>query len=562
MSFGLGVLAGIGGAQREWNVRSHEESLAAEKQKNEATVNMLHDFLLRDDVTPETRQAALSSLMQFSQTPGIPTQKHRSVAMEGMFTAFNQPRDYVSPDVAATRAQGQTDKQLGGGMVAAAIGGGPTSPFPSIPAFGSPGMDLSARGTQETATPGETRHGFLGSDEMAVKKGHAAGLQTRSMLGAMGVTPGSSGSSGAGTEMTIGPDGKPHIINISATRENYPASDGSMRSAIVYHNGSKAGQAVDAETGQPVYSPRWQVGRYQNIDTLDNEGNRITHRVSNFEGGDFEKPTPSRVIAVKHADNTVTYHSYNPITQEIGDPVISGVVQTGPQLARTEAGITSTNIGTQIKKGTYKATIDTKAFPEMPTPAGLPLVDTVDGQQPVGTRLFAATKEPGSVLQRASTGRVVVQHAEDTARMVEDPKNAEFFGKVAGRISDLKTDGPSAFGYKLFGPIGTNDPRLTQLHGAIKSVSDLLTTVHGRRAEESARNFERSLAKANSPAALAAILRQYGKIAEEVAAEGSRSIVPVSGSSRVPAGPTAAPTYRYVPGKGAVPISASPPAPK
>jgi len=592
MSFGLGLVAGFGSAQRDYNTREHEESIAAEKAKNEATASMLHDFMLRDDVTPETRQAAVQSLMQFSQTKGIPTQKHRAAAMDSLLGTFNQPRTFVSPDVEAKRAQGHTDQSLGAGMTATAAGPAPGGGFglpsmPAIPAFGAPGAAMTSQGDAEAATPmpgGDTRSGFLRPDEKAVASGRAMGIQTQSMYNSMGSLPGFGGvgggsnggaSAGNGTQILMLPNGKggvaPHIIQGSEMprQARFFDASGQEQEGWVNYN-RRTGTATDGR-GQPVTPTALMTpDGWMTMTGVGSDGTptkTVMTKSDAADAGATPQYVPKKFINVKNANNTVSTVPVSPATGRVTGPAAAtGVVQTDPQLAAQNARVTSTEVGTDIKRRGFKATVDPSYGPDLPIPAGQPIVDINGTATPVGTRQFAATKQPGSVLQRASTGYVLQSQGESAAKMVEDPANADFFGKIAGRVSQLKTEGPAMFGKKMFGPIGTNDPRLTRLHGALKSISDLLTTVHGRRAEESARNFENSLAMVNSPQALAAVIRQYTSVARDVAAEAQRTIVPVTGASGGASGASggtsgAAATHVYIPGKGAVPITSTVPSP-
>jgi hypothetical protein len=163
-------------------------------------------------------------------------------------------------------------------------------------------------------------------------------------------------------------------------------------------------------------------------------------------------------------------------------------------------------------------------------PAGQPM----QGGNAVGIKQYRATVEPGAVLTRASAARSTSQQAAHVVQMVLDPQNADLMGKVAGRVSELMVDGPQAFGLKWIGPIGTNDPKLAELHAAVKSISDLLTTVHGRRAEEAAKSFANTMKMVNSPQALAAAINQYAKIADEIAAQGAVPTTAVTGAPQTP----------------------------
>lgn len=584
MTFGLGLLAGYGSAQREYNTREHEESLASEKQKNEATASMLHDFMLRDDVTPETRQAAVQSLMQFSQTKGIPTQKHRAAAMDSLLGAFNQPRTFVSPDVEAKRTQGHTDQSVGAGMTATAAGpaggAGPVS-MPAIPAFGAPGAAMTAQGDAEASTPmpgGDTRTGFLGEDEKAVKSGRAMGLQTQAMYGSMGNLPGFGGgsnggaSAGNGTQVLMLPNGKggvsPHIIQGSEMprQARFLDATGQEQEGWVNYN-RRTGATTDGR-GQPVTPTALMTpDGWMTMTSVGPDGiptKTVTTKSEAAGNGPVAQYVPKKFISVKNSNNTVSTVPVSPATGRVTGPAAAtGVVQTDPQLAAQDARVTSTVTSTDIKRRGFKATVDPSYGPDLPTPAGQPIVDINGTPTPVGTRQYAATKMPASVIQRSSTARVAMQQGQDVLKVIEDPANADLFGKLQGRWNQLQTEGPEMFGKKFIGPLGTNDPRLAHLHAALKSISDLLVTVHGRRDSQSARNFEASMGTVNSPQALAAVVRQYTQdLTKEVAAESGRTTVPVTGGSsavgaRGAGGASPVATHVYIPGKGAVPIPSS-----
>lgn len=583
MSFGLGVLAGYGSAQREVNVRTHEEGLAAEKAKNEQTANLIHDFILRPDITPEMGQAGLQALMQFSSTPGIPTAKHRSEAMEQVLGAMQKPRTFVSPDVQAKRTQGQTDQSAGAGMTAAAAGpagGAGMTSIPAIPAFGAPGAAMSARGVTEAATPmpgGDTRTGLLSKEEQAVIAGHAMGSQMRAMSDSMGSLPGfGGGGAGPGTggvHVLMLPNGKggvsPHIINDSEQlkRARYIDPDtGEPREGAINYN-RKAATATDG-TGRPVIlTDLMTPDGWMTMTGVGPDGTptkTVTTKSEAADVGPVKQYVPKKFINVKNADNTVSTVPISPATGRVTGPATAtGVVQTDPQLARTVAGTNATIVGTDIKRRGFKATVDPSYGSDLPTPAGQPIVDINGTPTQVGTRQFMATKQPASVIQRSSTARVAMQQGQDVLKVIEDPANAALFGKLQGRWNQLQTEGPEMFGKKFIGPLGTNDPKLAHLHAALKSISDLLVTVHGRRDSQSARNFEQSMGTVNSPQALAAVVRQYTQdLTREVAAEAGRTTVPVTGASGASTSGTGSPaaTHVYVPGKGAVPITSTVPA--
>lgn len=562
MSFGLGLLAGYGNAQREVNVRTHEEGLAAEKEKNEHTANILHDFMLRPDITPEMGQAALDSLMQFSSTPGIPNAKDRSKAFEELTGAMTQKRTFVSPDVAAARSQGKQDQSEGAGMTAAAAGPvrgtGPVS-FPSIPSFGAPGAAMSARGDTEAATPmpgGDTRSGFLSKEEQAVTAGHAAGAQFKAMSNSM--YPGGGGA-GVGTGMgddgtqilmLPSPNGKgfsPHIMrrDTTPTEANYIDADGSQKHGFIGYNRHNPTQSTDGQ-GRPVKNILNLMTRdgWITMTGVGSDNTPIkteTTKSGAAAGGPVPQYVPNRFINVKGADNTVSTVPVSPATGKIAGPAAAtGVVQTDQQLQAQSVRNASTVTNTDLKRRNFKSSIDPTYGPDLSTPAGQPIEMINHEPSLVGTKLYQTTKMPASVIQRASTANVTIQQGQRVLQQIEDPANAELFGKLAGRWNELQTEGPEMFGKKFFGPIGTNDPRLARLHSALKSISDLLVTVHGRRDSQSARNFEASMSTVNSAEALAAVVRQYTQeVTKEIAGEAGRTTVPVSpGRGPVPISPT------------------------
>jgi hypothetical protein len=298
----------------------------------------------------------------------------------------------------------------------------------------------------------------------------------------------------------------------------------------------------------------------------DNTPTKTEELKSNAAGaGSTPQYVPNKFINVRGADNTVSTVPVSPATGRVTGPAAAtGVVQTDTQLAAQNARTASTEVNTDLKQRMYKANYDPTYRPDLPTPAGQILLNIDNKPTLVGMKQYLASKEPASAIQRASTAHVALPLIDDAISMIEDPKNAEFYGKIAGRWSELQTEGPTAFGKKVFGPIGSNDPRLSALHAAGKSISALLMTVHGSRAIGLIEDYERSMSMANSPSAAAAVLRQYRKVAVGAAAEAGRTTVPVTGASGVatPASGagSAAATHVYIPGRGAVPITSTVPA--
>lgn len=607
MSFGLGLLAGIGRAQRSYNEREADASLQEEKKKNDSTASLLHDFMLREDVTPDVKNAALTSLMTFSQTKGMPGAKHRQAAMEPVLAAMNTPRQFTSPDVAMKREQGRAAVETGQNVRntgqnllnsgAGTYGSGSGyekedtsnafAPDGAGDAYArsivASGQQMEASGREAAATPGETRTGPLRADELAQIKGRATGVQTRAMIDAMRSIPGAAGALsgvdgvGYGTEnsptMMLVPDGhggvKPHIVNphFSPVRGRYIDSEGNPQEGWINYDTTNPRNSTDGDL-RPIHPTDIMTRNgWMTVTGVDSNGNPTKTVTTKSDAAglgpvkQFVRKVPIRGETVT-GDQTIT--TFDPASGAIGSqPTVIGQ-KTNSDLARQGK---STDIA--VKQGKYRIEYDPESFGGG-VPAGQPTQVGPDGKPiMVGTKQFRATIEPGSVLQRASAARTVMVHGEDTAKMVEDPKNADLFGKVKGRWNELLVEGPQMFAAKWVGPIGTNDTRLAQAHAALKSISDLLTTVHGRRAEESARNFEHSLALVNSPQALAAVIRTYTKVAQDVAAEGNRPITPVTTSRTVPRmnqAPTTGSsgvTHRYVPGQGLVPVTstATPPTP-
>jgi hypothetical protein len=531
MAFGLGFLAGMGSAARDINERNYMANLEAERNKNKATADLLHDFMLRDDVTPEVRQAALSSLMQFSQTPGMPGSKHRQSAMEGVLGAFNQNRQFSQPGAQQQREQGS---MMSGGADALDASSGF---MPGGDKFAG-NMRAMGNALQEQAPPDQTRHGFLGADELAIKHGRAAGLQTGAMFDAMG----GFGNQGGNNGMTMipVPNGKGGISyrvipgSVTSTRARYLDADGVEQTGFINRD-NHTGAATDGN-GRPV-TPLDLVTRdgYMAMGGVDAASGAPTREVALKSDlatrgpvKQFVRKTPVRGETLT-GDQTLT--SFDPASGTVAPkPTVIGQ-KTNSDVARQRgtAGIQATQVGTDIKQRKFALDYDPASYPggNAALPPGVPVVNG----QPTGKALYTSTRQPGTILARGSAAGSVISQGENVAKMVEDPKNADLMGKVSGRVSDLLTEGPQSFGLKWVGPIGTNDTRLTELHTAVKSISDLLTTVHGRRAEEAAKNFSNTLRLVNSPKALAGALRQYTRIAQEIQAQSMQPTTPVTGGA-------------------------------
>lgn len=517
MSFNLGLIAGIGSAQREVNMRSHEESIVAEKQKNDATANLLHDFMLRDDVTPDVKQAALNSLMSFSQTKGMPGQKHRAAALEPLLASMQTPRTYTSPNVQQQRQAGVQTGQMGGAL------NGLDSIIPGASLFAGAAQSQGQRGM---STPGETRSGFLRADERAQIQGSALGTQTRAMYDAMGGAFPGSGANDDDYDTVYLPNGKggvaPRLVMKSHGQQQARYIDADGKEQIGYITVDKHnGDATDG-FGRPV-TPLALMTRdgYATMTGVDSTGapTKSMGLKSGFAAaGPQQQYVPKRAVQGTTSTGDRFVRTFDPSTGGLGTLQTNGAV---PNADVRRQQITTNTDTTQrrlalAEKG-FAIQYDPTAYPGEELPAGQPMVDG----NVIGTKQYASTREPGTILSRGSAAHSVIEQGDHVLSMVEDPKNADLFGKIGGRWSEF-----------MAGRVGSDDPRLTAMRASVKSISDLLTTVHGRRAEQAAANFEHTMLLIHSPQALAAAIREYQNIAREIAAEAQRPTTTTSG--RVP----------------------------
>lgn len=110
---------------------------------------------------------------------------------------------------------------------------------------------------------------------------------------------------------------------------------------------------------------------------------------------------------------------------------------------------------------------------------------------------------------KAETAGPVISQANNLIDFALDPKNADIFGKINGRWTDL-----------MAGKIGTGDERMAVMAPKIRSLASLLAPLHGFRSANAADEFARTMPLMDSPQAFAAAVREYRDVAQRVALSG------------------------------------------
>lgn len=319
MSFSLGLITGIGQAMHEQNTRDYHAQLESEHNANQNTLDMLKGMMSNDSVDPETKNAALQSYMQFTQTKGMPTAKHRQQALEPVLQQFGRKRPGPGVQQLESLAQ-DTEQQPPQPQQYTDRSTGQTTDLTAV----NPAIHAQTIRKVEGMVP--ERSGFMRPDEVGQIKGRASGIQARTMLDELDMDD-NDGSFG------IVPDAKNgfRALRKIRTRENYQRPDGSIGERIVDHS---TGMGVDTSTGEPAIGPKWAPGS-------------------------------NRIVPGTNADNTHFIEPINSLTGKPSGPRQDvGVKETSAQLnsrtlrnENTAVRIKSGEIGNEVKNiqayGTY-----------------------------------------------------------------------------------------------------------------------------------------------------------------------------------------------------------------
>lgn len=123
-----------------------------------------------------------------------------------------------------------------------------------------------------------------------------------------------------------------------------------------------------------------------------------------------------------------------------------------------------------------------------------------DSGQPVGTAFQQNVLPTAATRTKAQTASPFMTQAEDLKAYALDPKNADIFGKIGGRWTEL-----------MGGKIGTDDERISRLIPKIRSLASLAAPLHGFRGSNVVEDFTKSMPVVDSPQAFAAAVDEYAK---------------------------------------------------
>jgi hypothetical protein len=146
-----------------------------------------------------------------------------------------------------------------------------------------------------------------------------------------------------------------------------------------------------------------------------------------------------------------------------------------------------------------------------------------DTGQTVGTAFQRMYQPTAATLTKAQTALPVISQANDLIDFARDPANADLFGKVAGRWTDLMAN-----------KIGTEDKRMAVLAPKIRSLASLLAPLHGFRSQNAAQEFMQTMPIMDSPEAFAAAVKEYSNVAYRVNESGKPGAKPPAASAPTP----------------------------
>jgi hypothetical protein len=331
MTFALGFLTGMGQAQHELNVRDYHEQLEAEKTANQNTLDTLKGLMSADNVDPETRDTALKAYLNFTQTKGMPSAKHRSAALEPVMQSFGRKRSSPRADMMMTTAEqmksNPNDALVGSDLTGSREGTEYSNPrlpssmgftsenLPSTPTGPTPldAVKRNVRADTETQVAGSLpkRTGFLQPDEVGQRKGIAEGEQMKARWGVLGTDP--------LTVMGLGPDG-------AAGGGNNPVSyvaDLNTKSGVkpIYNSSSFHNyETVDGRKGTARYDTRRGITQDSATGAVLPPGTLMT------------SPDGTHWVTKVNADNTVTQTPVSNLTgQARSEPIDAGQKFTGLQ---------------------------------------------------------------------------------------------------------------------------------------------------------------------------------------------------------------------------------------
>lgn len=128
------------------------------------------------------------------------------------------------------------------------------------------------------------------------------------------------------------------------------------------------------------------------------------------------------------------------------------------------------------------------------------------------TRGASPETKTAATRTKAETAGPVISQADDLVAFAKDPKNADLFGKIGGRWTEL-----------MSGKIGTGDKRMAVLAPKIRSLASLLAPLHGFRSANAAEEFTKTMPLMDSPDAFAAAVNEYKAVAQRVKESGEPS---------------------------------------
>ncbi len=185
--------------------------------------------------------------------------------------------------------------------------------------------------------------------------------------------------------------------------------------------------------------------------------------------------------------------NFNPDTGKFHDPVTSADISANVKglYERPTAGSEATQL-VQDSKGNWVRV-------KKEGPEGDVKIGGNDLQAPL----------PAATRTKAYSGSAVESQAKDLEDYAMNPTNADIFGKIGGRWTDL-----------MAGKIGTDDPRMSRLLPKIQSLAALLAPLHGFRGQNAVQEFIKTMPPMDSPQAFAAAVHEYENTAKRVEAAG------------------------------------------